>query len=257
MEIRIRVWGLFGDERQVENVGSPASPLVKDAGSMHRLPARWGIRRNQLPPPRIAPQPGGCLQAVRDPHIPEGGMSCPGALLCSKDFCCNSGFSQSQPGKFELTVPNAAPACLLMLIVKPWQKHSPSGLQKSCRIRCLPTRWALLRDVTPLTTPDSSLTSFPAPLRARQQPESREPRGGEGPLFPRPPRGHGAGALPRHGLLHPRFAWCSSPALLLPPPFSCWRHPAAQRTVTRSVGRFGLQMIHWYLCTRGFFHVFH
>lgn len=103
-------------------------------------------------------------------------------------FCCNSVFSQSQPGKFEFTVPNAAPACLLMLIVKPWQKHSPSGLQKSCRICCLPARWALLRDVTPLTTPDSSLTPFPAllhALQAREQPELRA-EGRQEPTVPTP-----------------------------------------------------------------------
>ena len=144
-------------------------------------------------------------------------MSCPGALLCSEDFCCNSGFPRSQPGKFELTVPNAAPACLLMLLVKPWQKHSPSGLQKSCRIRCLPTRWALLRDVTPLTTSDSSLTPFPAllrTLRARQQPELRA-EGRQEPAVPPPaPRARSRGSA---------SAWAPAPQicfvlLTCPPP---------------------------------------
>lgn len=138
-------------------------------------------------------------------------MSCPGALLRNKDFCSNSVFfSWSEPGKSELTTPNATPACLLMLIVKPWQKHSAAGLQKSCRIRCLPTTWALLRDVTELTTPDSS-DSFPrlAPhAPATQQPKPAAQ--GTQQLLPPLAPGHRAGVLHGHRLLHPKFAPCSS-----------------------------------------------
>lgn len=121
-----------------------------------------------------------------DQHIPKDAMSFPGALRCSEGFLVQFGFSRSHPGMFELVVPNAAPACFLVLIVKPWQQHSQSGLQKSCRIRCLPDRWALLRGVTPLTTSDSSCTPFPALLctlcergsaqRQRQEPGSPRSR---------------------------------------------------------------------------------
>jgi len=37
-------------------------------------------------PTRSDPQLRGCLRALQDPRVPEGGMSCPGALLCSEDF---------------------------------------------------------------------------------------------------------------------------------------------------------------------------
>lgn len=179
------------------------------------------------------PQSGGCLHVVQVLHISEGGTSCSGALLCSEVFCCNSVFSQSQPGKFELTVPNAALTCLLMLIVKPWQKHSPSGLQKSCRIRCLPTRWALLRDVIALTTTDSSWTPLPSllcVLRARQQPELRA-EGRQELTVPMP--------TPRAWSRGPALAWAPAPQVSFvfltfpPPPTSLFlpEHPAAPRCV--------------------------
>lgn len=39
MEFRMKVGWQFGDETLVENLGGPASPLVKDVGSVRTLPA--------------------------------------------------------------------------------------------------------------------------------------------------------------------------------------------------------------------------
>lgn len=146
-------------------ITSCSTSHLRRAGSMRSPPEGQGVCRSSHPESRglwLA----GCPRAVWPPHVPEGG-DCFTSVLSSEFFVffssCNSGFSLpqlSEPGKLPLVVPNAAPLGLLVLSVKPWQRRSPSGLQKPCRIWGLPGRWALLRAVTPLTAPDSSQTCF-------------------------------------------------------------------------------------------------
>lgn len=56
MEFLMKVGWQFGDETLVENLGRPASPLVKDVGSVRTLSASWGACGSQPPPPHSDPQ---------------------------------------------------------------------------------------------------------------------------------------------------------------------------------------------------------
>lgn len=136
-------------------------------GRIHALTSGGTGCLQEQPPRKQGVVVGRLSLSCMAPSCPRGGglfhLSALQRVLFFFFFPCNSGFSLpqlSEPGKLPLVVPNAAPLGLLVLSVKPWQRRSPSGLQKPCRIWGLPGRWALLRAVTPLTAPDSSQTCF-------------------------------------------------------------------------------------------------
>lgn len=157
--LSFRLWFSHPDDHLMQH-----QPPSK--GRIHALASGGTGCLQEQPPRKQGVAVGGLSLSCMAPLCPGGG-DCSTSVLCSEFFFffpCNSGFSLPQlsdPGKLPLVVPNAAPLGLLVLSVKPWQRRSPSGLQKPCQIWGLPGRWALLRAVTPLTAPDSSQTCFP------------------------------------------------------------------------------------------------